>query len=144
LPAALVIMNYALIGKDYQTYIRFIHPKVIEHMGGEKGVLNTLKDMDAQMKQNGTTITDITPDDPSMIQDTAGELQCTIKESIEMKVKGGTLQNDVVFVGISKDNGKTWVFIDTSTDYSNIRKQFPTLSSLLVIPSPGQPVFESN
>jgi hypothetical protein len=94
------------------------------------------------MEHRGISIFDINDDEPSWVIDTAGELQCTILITTEMKVQDGFVKIEATFVGVSKDKGKNWVFIDTSIDYSTIRKEFPTLSSKLVIHAPSKPVFQ--
>jgi hypothetical protein len=138
------IMAQAFVKKDYKTYTKFMHPKDIAEMGGEKAAIDTLKKAEQHMKEYGMTISYILVNEPSWVVDTAGEMQCTVVETIELNVKGGRVRNDIAFIGISKDKGKHWVFIDTSTNFKNLRKDFPTLSSRLNIPVPTQPVFEKD
>ena len=137
-------MNDALIKKDYKTYIKYMHPKVIEHMGGEKGVLDTMKSVDAHLAKYGISVAFISMDDPSAVIDTAGELQATISANAELDVKSGVVHANSVFVCISKDKGQHWVFIDVTTDYDFIKTKMKELSSKLVIPVPQKPTFDEN
>jgi len=135
-------MNNALIKKDYKTYMKYMHPKVIEHMGGEQGVLDTMKQVDAQMAVYGMKIGLISLNEPSAVIDTANELQATITANADMTVKGGVVHTNSVFIAISKNKGLHWFFIDVTADYDVIRSQMKDLSSKLVIPIPEKPTFD--
>jgi len=135
-------MGYAMMKKDYKTYIKFMHPKVIAHMGGEQGVLDTMKSVEAHMAKYGMKLAYINLDEPTPIIDTAGELQCTISSNADITVKGGVIHANSVFICISKDKGLHWVYIDISSDYEWVRNEMKTLSSKLVIPVPQKPSFE--
>ena len=67
-------------------------------------------------------------EDPSWVIDTAGELQSSIPVVTQMRGQGGIVTTVSTFVGISKDKGKNWVFIDCGqTDYATMRKKCPDL-----------------
>ena len=137
-------MSAALLKKDFATYVKYTHPKIISEMGGEKAMADSMARYFSEMEHRGVTIANIRDGDPSWVIDTAGELQCTVPVSTAMQVQGGFVYMEATFVGVSKDRGLHWVFIDTTDDYRTIRKEFPSLSSKLNIPVPDQPVFRKN
>jgi hypothetical protein len=137
-------MAQALIKKDYKTYLKYMHPKDIASLGGEAAAEDTLRMAEAAMKKYESFISYIQVSDPSWVIDTAGELQCTVPETVVLNVKGGRVRSELTFVGISKNKGKNWIFIDTSADFKHLKKNYPTLSSQLNIPYPTRPVFEQN
>ena len=138
-------MGQALVKKNYKEYIRYTDPRIILEMGGEAAFADTLKSYEAQWHRYNMRVFDINVEDPSWVIDTAGELQSSIPVVTQMKVSGGLVTSVSTFIGISKDRGKNWVFIDCGqSDYGSIRKKYPDLSSKLVVPTPGNPTFRAD
>jgi hypothetical protein len=136
-------MGKALVGKDYNTFLKTTPPLAIQHTeGGKEAMLQELKKQIEEMDANGVKILRAWPGQPSRLVDTAKELQCTIPQYMELKVDGGKVTSETTLIAMSPDKGKTWYFIDVAgKPLSEFRELFPTLSSKLVIPAPKEPVF---
>jgi hypothetical protein len=72
-----------------------------------------------------------------------GQIQCTLKEVIEMRVSGGKLIATSTLIGISDDNGDTWYFLDAnSKSLETLKKGFPNLSDKLKFVESEKPIFK--
>lgn len=135
-------MCNALLNNNYHAYVQYTHPTVVSMSGGVDQFVGDLQRQMTTLNTSGSVVTKLYPGEPSSIIDTAGELQCTIPQNMEMKIKGGTIITEATIVGISPDRGSTWYFIDANgKDITMIRYVFPTISSKLVIPSAPAPKF---
>ncbi len=135
-------MKQALLKSDFKAFIKFSYPKVVEMMGGEAKMIETLESSSKDMAAGGTVFNNVTLGEPSKAVKAGTELQCTIPQTIEMTVTGGKLVVKSTLIGISGDEGKTWSFLDTSgKDLKAMQFILPNLSEELVIPVEKQPVF---
>jgi len=138
-------MGKALVKKDYKTYIKYTDPRITKDMGGEANFADSLKGYEAQWHRYNMSVFDINVEDPSWVIDTAGELQSSIPVTTQMKVQGGIVTTVTTFIGLSKDKGANWVFIDVgASDYATIRKKYSDLSSKLSVPPPTSPSFKGD
>lgn len=135
-------MAQALLKKDYNSFVPFTYPKLIEMMGGkEKMVAQITKEFN-QMNADGFDFLNITFGNPSEIITINKELQCTLPQNFEIKIPGGRLISQSTLIAISNNSGKSWYFIDTSgEDIQIMKKNFSNLSEKLVIPIQNKPIF---
>ncbi|PBQ33788.1 hypothetical protein CNR22_19035 [Sphingobacteriaceae bacterium] len=132
-------MNVFLLKKDYKSFIKYANPALVNKLGGEAEMIVALKNGFKEMKTAGNSITKILVDEPNKVLAVGNELQTTVTETLEMKVKRGLLITKSVLIVISKDAGKHWYFMDTSgKDLKTLRTEMPELSEELVIPPPVQ------
>lgn len=138
-------MGQLLLKKDFDAFSAYTYPKILEMMGGRQKMVQTLKKGADDMAAEGAGFTNFTFGKPSPIIHTGDELQCTLPQTIEMKVSKGRLVTESTLIAISSDNGKTWYFMDTSgKNIDELRKILPNLSPQLVIPKRGQPILYPN
>ena len=138
-------MGKALVKKDYKKYIQYTDPRIVREMGGEAAFADSLKGYEAQWSRYNMKIFDINVEDPSWLIDTAGELQSSIPVVTQMRVQGGIVTTVTTFVGLSRDKGKNWVFIDCGQiDYATMRKTYHELSSRLNVPPASSPTFKAD
>jgi len=136
------IMGKLLLKKDFKSFSKYTYPKVVEMMGGKKKMIEVLKEGLKEMESNGTKILSVTIGEPSQIVAIENELQCTVPETLKLKVQNGTLITISTLIAISIDNGKNWYFVDTSgEDIQSMKKNLPNLSLDLVIPEKVAPIF---
>ena len=137
-------MGEALVKKDYMNFIRTTYPKAVNMQeGGEQALIDDLKNQIYEMEKSGNLILKAWPGDPSSIIDTAGELQCTIAQYMEMKIENNKLTTETTLIALSENKGKTWYFIDVADKtIDDIRMLFPNISSKLVLPPAAEPKFE--
>ncbi|MCD6063933.1 MAG: hypothetical protein K0R82_1844 [Flavipsychrobacter sp.] len=136
-------MGIALVKKNYNSFIKTTYPKAVEAtQGGHDQLIKELKGQLNQMEQEGTTVVAMWPGEPSKFIDTAGELQCTIPQSMTMKVPEGKLTTHTTLIALSPDKGKTWYFMDTADrSIRKMRELFPNISTRLVIPKSPDETF---
>ncbi len=136
------IMGELLLKKDFSSFTKYTYPKVIEMMGGKQKMIAIMELGSKEMLSEGTDFLNVTIGEPSKIITIGIELQCTVPQTIEMKVRNGRLVTESTLIAISTDNGKNWYFVDTpGKDIQTMKKALPNLSGELVIPKKKQPIF---
>jgi len=87
-----------------------------------------------KMKNDGFSFTDVNFKNPSEFLKNGNELQCSLTQIIVMKTPRGKIESEYTLIGISKDNGENWTFIDTSgKDKETMLKYFPNLHIEILI-----------
>lgn len=135
-------MGKLLLKGNFASFSNYTYPAIVEKMGGKEKMVEILKKGTMKMKSEGTAFLKVSFGEPSKIISIENELQCTMPQSIEMKVPNGKLISNSTLIAISLDNGKKWYFVDTSgKDIQTMKKLLPNLSSELIIPNKSQPIF---
>lgn len=127
-------MAAGLINNDVKTVAAFTHPKIVQAMGGAEK-------MEAAVKKSGPSvrIVDVTFGKPSVVVKSGGELQCVVPQRATFQLPQGSVKSSSSLIAFSFDEGKNWVFADTSPGVEKMRKVIPGISSKLVIPARQQP-----
>jgi hypothetical protein len=126
-------------------YIAFVHPKIIQMLGGKEKMIAGLKSRISEMKDDGFSFKAVTVGAPSKILSAEGELQAVISQTIELENPDGVLTTKSSLIAVSNDLGKTWHFIDSGgKTLSELKKVFKTLSDELAIPVKTEPTFKAN
>lgn len=137
-------MAQLLLDKDFSAFCKYTYPKIIEMMGGKQKMIEIMEKGSKEMLSEGTDFLKITFGNPSKLINTGNELQCTLPQTIEMKVPNGRLVTKSTLIAISKDGGKNWYFVDTAeNDIQTMKKSLPNLSGKLIIPEKTRPIFYS-
>ena len=132
-------MARALLKKDYPTFAKYVHPKLVAMAGGTPNLIKRLDTANAAAKQFGAEIKKINIGNPDKIVTYKNELQTTIPQTTEMSMMMGSVILESTLIATSTDGGKTWRFLDTSLySVKEIKKAVPELSPELVIP-PAKP-----
>jgi PBP1b-binding outer membrane lipoprotein LpoB len=135
-------MGKFLMAKDYKSFARFTYPKVAEMMGGKDKMVEILENTMGEMEATGISFINVAIGEPSKCITAGNELQCTIPQTIEMKMPDGKMTTTSTLIAVSSDNGKTWCFIDTSgKDIKAMRALLPNLSENLVIAARTEPTY---
>lgn len=138
-------MAKALLKKDFQAFTKYMHPKVIEMAGGKDKAIQRMDTINNIATQFGAEITKILIGTPGTVINYKKEMQVTLPQTTEMKTGFGSLSLETTLIGISKDGGKNWLFIDTSVyNVKDLQKNMPELSPALVIPPAKPPKFTPN
>jgi len=136
------IMGQFLLKKDFNSFTKFTHPKIMEMMGGKQKMIEVMERGSKEMKAEGTDFLNVTFGKPSQIITEKNELQCTLPQTIEMKVPNGKLVYNSTLIAISIDKGRNWYFLDTSgKDIQSMKNLIQNLSKELLIPKQQQPTF---
>lgn len=136
-------MDEALINRQYDDYVVYNHPRVLEQVkGGRAGMAIQIAEQIKDIEEAGNTITAVWPKMPETMFDTAGEWQTTMQQYMEYRLPDGKIKSETTIIGISPDKGKTWYFLDAAgRTLNDLKELFPALSSQLVIPSAKEAEF---
>lgn len=129
----------------FREYAEYIHPKIVQMMGGKDKMETFLKEQIRTMNGEGFVFKKVSIGPPGEVLVSQGELQTVIPQVIELANAEGILKTSSSLIAISTDQGKTWHFIDTGgKSLSELRKVFKSLRDDLVIPAKKPPVFQAN
>ncbi len=135
-------MGQFLLKKDYKSFCKYTYPEIIEMMGGKKKMIKELEKTLAEMLSKGSYFLNVSFGEPSKIITIGKELQCTVPQTLELKVLNGKLIIKSTLIAITINNGKKWYFVDTSSiDIQTLKRVLPNLSEELIIPKKTQPTF---
>ena len=135
------LMAKAFIEADYKTFAAFTYPVILKAMGGTSKLTQTLTKTVDEMKEQGLSFNNISFDPPSKIVKSGKELQATIAQHTEVKMRRGRVVTTSTIIAFSTDNGNIWTFVDTSSnDMYMLRKLIPGISKNIIVPSPSKPV----
>lgn len=135
-------MNMAngLMKNDFQSFVRYMHPSIIEFAGG-KEIMKTKMDSAYQaMKRFNVRFKRYWIGHPAEIVKYKDELQTVLPQTTIMITPLGEVIAETAMIVISADNGKNWWFIDTNLyDADKLKNLLPDLSPELVIPPRKKP-----
>lgn len=132
-----VQMVDAFHNADYDKFLNFTHPKIIEVSGGKakmkemfkQGIRHDFEFIKTELKKPETII----------IKDSI--IQCSLEQRQEMKISGDIYYTIGYLIGISYDSGKTWYFIGVAGNtLERLKVYFPELDSNLKIYSQTKPI----
>lgn len=132
------IMSNLLVNRNYEGFVKYLYPPLIDIMGGKEKVLEIFK----QGLPDGNILKSVKISYPSDIIKVKNQIQCTLEETIELKVRDGRLISTSTLIGISDDDGKTWCFLDAnSKSLETLKMAFPNLSDKLILVGSTKPTF---
>jgi hypothetical protein len=135
-------MGKLFVEKNYEQYVKFVHPKILKMFGGEEKMIEFLKKTIEETENQGFTFKDVKIGEHSELIVSGNELQSIVPQILELKTKDGRLVSTSYLLALSPDKGKKWYFIDTAgKTLEQLKSIFPTLSNKLIIPPATQPVF---
>ncbi|CAN5547938.1 hypothetical protein BH09BAC4_BH09BAC4_23940 [soil metagenome] len=113
-------------------------------MGGKDKMMSALKTQMASAEKQGIEWKDIKFSEPSELYTVGKELQCTIVQSLEMKIPTGRLVANATLIGFSENGGKNWVFVDPSQGLDKLKTVLPNISKKIQLPAKQEPQFFPN
>lgn len=137
-------MNHALIEEDFSKVADFTHPNVHKLMGGREKMIAQLKSGNMDMKLQGYVIRSVTVDEPSEPVSAGSDLFIVVPFLLEMKARGGRIFQKSSVIGVSSDQGKSWVFVNGDLDIKTVKKALPNLPDQVTLPERHKPSFESD
>ena len=135
-------MAGALVKNDFNAFLKYMHPKVIEIAGGTQKLKNNMDSADAMMKLFAMEFKKIIIGHPGEIITYKEQLQCVVPQSTNMKSPLGELYVETSLIAICMDKGKRWYFIDTNIyKVDKLKTALPDLSPKLIILPQKEPKF---
>jgi len=138
--AAAIYMGNALVKKNSDEFLSYMHPSMIKLAGG-KEKLSVISDSALKVfEQFGGKVSRITYGNPAEIISYKKTLQSVITQTTTLSSFIGDAELSSSLIAISNDNGKSWTFIDTNMfGIKQIKAAMPDISPALVIPKAAAP-----
>ena len=135
-------MGASFVSGDYKSFSSYTYPVILKLMGGATNMAAVLAKSTIDMKAQGMIVNNISFDEPSKVIKSGKELQATIAQHTEIRLKqGGRLVSTSTLIAVSTNNGINWTFIDTSNkNITTLRKALPNLSAAITIPAQQPPL----
>jgi hypothetical protein len=128
------------VTKDYATVIKYLDPNLIKMAGGEEQLIKLFQNgLPGGAQFHSVQISNLS--DTIM---SGGEIQCTLTQTIKLRSQKGTILTKSTLIGISKDNGENWYFIDASRPLEQLRENYPNISRRLTVHPRTPPVLLDN
>src|SRR5262249_4226189 len=122
-------MRTAILQEDHAQAAGLTHPDVGKSLGGTERFLRRLEEFADEMKRNGFAWQDLVFAEPSEVIEASGDLYAVVPYTLEMAGPGGaTGTKPSYLIGVSKDRGKAWTFIDgegIAGDREKLRQVLP-------------------
>lgn len=99
----------ATVKADWETTLRYTHPKIIEMLGGREAMLKYLKEERSTAK---FTLLSLTVSDPTTPSRSGNQLWVVVPQKGVFKVGRDTFEQATYMIGISENAGKSWWFVD--------------------------------
>lgn len=136
-------MRDYFLAEDYDSFINYTYPKIIEMAGGKSNMTNAVEVSIAKMKEQGFSIVGIVYGSPSKLLKQENELQYTLRQKLTMQTPQEKVEAEYTLIAISDDKGENWTFIDTSgKSKEKMLKMFPNLSPNIEIKPKTQRIIE--
>jgi hypothetical protein len=135
----------ALLTSDYERVVAYTHKRVIAGVGGRETMIAKLKAGTEQMRAQGISFTRVEIGEPQKPRK-IGEWFCAlVPQKIVMKVPDGRLEQESHLLGISEDEGKSWVFLDVGPiSKEQLSQVFPEFNGKIELPEKQKPVFKKD
>ncbi|QPH41598.1 hypothetical protein [Pedobacter endophyticus] len=120
---------------DYNTLLRYTHPKIIEDFGGQKKALKTIKIAIETLRNQKVQIKKVILGKPTQIITDEKTIQCVMPQNMEMQIDETIAKSTVYIFGISYNGGNTWYFVNADSEKEeSLRTKIPEMNKHIVIP----------
>lgn len=136
-------LSDAMIKGDYNKAADLTYPKLIELMGGRAQFIAETKNVFKEMEAQQVKIVSNVVGEPHDIVEVKNEIYAIVPGAMRMKVPDGILATEAFMIGVSKDGGQNWTFVDSAAareDGNGLKILFPDAASQLRIPELKRPV----
>ncbi|MEN9884107.1 MAG: hypothetical protein RLZZ420_1324 [Bacteroidota bacterium] len=138
-------MGNALVKKDGDRFLSYMHPSMISLAGGKTQLRLMADSAFKVVEQVGGRVSRISFGNPSPVLQFRNTLQAVISQQMLLTTLLGNAELSSSLIAISADKGKTWTFIDTNLfNVKQIKSAMPDISPELVIPKAAPPKFMLN
>jgi hypothetical protein len=135
-------MAKALIRNDFTTFVKYMHPRIIDYAGGKENMKVKMDSAYQAMKRFNIRFKKYWIDNPGQVLEYKDQLQAVLPVSTTLVTPLGEVTAETSVIVTSNDNGKNWWFIDTNVYHADkLKGILPDLSPRLVIPPQKKPKF---
>jgi hypothetical protein len=133
-------MATAFMKNDFNTFVKYMHPSIIDFAGGKQTMKSKMDSAYTVMKQFNVSFKRYWIGEPSKIIKYKGQWQSILPQSTTLVTPLGELTAETSMIVISNDKGKNWWFIDTNVYQADkLKNVLPHLSPDMVIPPRKKP-----
>lgn len=130
------IMTESFQTGEYDKFIDFVHPKIIEMTGGRDSMKIMFEGIGPEVEFISN---ELTMPNKLIIKDTL--YQCAFDQRQVIRIKEQKFYTLGSLIGISYDSGSNWFFISVASNtLTNLQQKFPELSNDLEIKKQTYPV----
>lgn len=135
-------MGNALVKKDGEKFLAYMHPSMVNLAGGRKELKVMADSAFKVIEQVGGRVSRISFGNPSSVIQYKRTLQTVITQQMLVTTLMGNAELSSALIAISIDQGKTWTFMDTNLfSVRQIKSAMPDISPDLIIPKLPAPKF---
>lgn len=133
-------MANALMKNDFSSFAKYMHPNIVTFAGGSEQMKAKMDSAYRAMKRFNIRFKHYWIGHPGDVVKFKDELQAVLPQRSTLVTPMGELAIETSMIVISRDNGKTWWFIDTNVyKEDKLKDILPGLSPELVIPPQKKP-----
>jgi len=103
------LTSTATVKADWETTLRYTHPKLIERVGGREAMLKYLKE---QRSTVSFELISLTVSGPTTLARSGNQLWAVVPQKGVFKVDRDTFEQATYMIGISENAGRDWWFVD--------------------------------
>ena len=137
-------INRALIKEDFSRVADLTYKGVVKLAGGRDKMIAIMKTGMKEMKSKGYAIRSVKVGNPSDPVSEGGESYVVVPIQLEMKAPGGKIHQKGFVIGVSRDKGKTWTFVNGDLGKQKVKQILPNLPDKLKLPKKQKPEFEKD
>jgi hypothetical protein len=135
-------INDAMEKDDFAKIADLTYPALVEKMGGREKMIAVMEEEIKKMKAAGFGFIPTTMGEPSEVVKGGDELFVIVPYELKMKTPDGTMRQKTYLIGISGDEGKTWMFLSGNPDRKMRNQLLPKFPETLKVPEVGKYVME--
>lgn len=131
-------MSKSFLDRDFNSFVDLTHPRLVEAMGGKQAMIDRISQpigegVEILSQQVLKVVGNLIKTDESY--------QCAFKQKMVLKMQGTDYYTNSSLIGISYDEGATWVFIGVSgRTLGEMQEFFTELSDDLQISPQTRPM----
>lgn len=137
-------LNDAVLSGDYEKAADLTYPKLVQLIGGRARYLEVLKNGMSEMQSGGFQLISTVAGDAKDVIEIGADVYAIVPTTLKIKVREGTLVGESAMIGVSKDRGEHWTFVDVGNGLDNQRLKilFPAVANRLKLPEQKPPVLQ--
>jgi hypothetical protein len=138
-------LSKAILKEDFGKVVDLTHPSVVKPVGGREKMIAILVSGNKEMKAaGGLTLHSIKVNDASDPVTAGPDTFVVVPFLMEIKAPGEKHLVKSFVIGVSSDQGKSWVFVNGDLDLKTIKRVVPNLPEQLKLPEKQKPVIEKD
>ncbi|MGH9942788.1 MAG: hypothetical protein ACRD9R_10590 [Pyrinomonadaceae bacterium] len=125
-------LSTAFVEGDFGRVADLTYPDLVELSGGKAKIVSKLEIGMGGWRAQGFQLSSLSVDEPTQVIKARDYLFAVVPATMRMKVPEGVLAQQTFHLGVSRDGGETWTFVDGGgTGKEKLKILFPTVASAI-------------